>query len=67
MPSPEQVDALIGVRREYLACAWEQIESKHKTVGRYLVDAGLGEDMQIELRRLLVTQGVSPSYQGELS
>lgn len=67
MPSPGQVDALIGVRPEYLISAWKEIEAKHTTVERYLADAGLGHDMQIELRGLLVTQDVSPSYQGELS
>ena len=67
MPSPQQVDALIGVRREYLAAAWEQIESKHKTVARYLADAGLGEDIQTELRRRLVTDAVALSDRGEIT
>jgi len=66
MPSPEQVDALIGVRADYLEAAWQQIESSHKTVGRYLADAGLAEDKQIELRRRLVTEAASGSKQGEI-
>lgn len=67
MPGPEQVDALIGVRAEYLTAAWEQIESRHQTVMRYLADAGLGEATQSELRRLLVNQQVALSDQGGLS
>ena len=65
MPSPPQVDALIGVRPEYLQTAWHQIEDKHRTVARYLAHAGLGEDKQTKLRNLLVKKDIAASNKGE--
>lgn len=65
LPSAEQVDALIGVRTEYLQAAWERIENSHKTVSRYLADSGLDEAIQSELRHLFLTCDHANTIQGE--
>jgi len=65
LPAAEQVDALIGVRSEYLQAAWNQIESGHGTIARYLAESGLDEATQSNLRRLLVTDGREKAVQAE--
>jgi protein-tyrosine phosphatase len=67
MPSPPQVEALIGVRRDYLQAAWDEIEAKHRSVSRYLADAGLAKDMQIKLQSLLVAQDIASTHQGGIA
>lgn len=66
MPSPAQVDALIGVRAEYLHAAWQEIESQYRSISHYLAEAGLGEKTQNELRRLFTTERVAAASDGEI-
>ena len=54
MPSVGQIDALIGVRDEYLNAAWDEIDQKWSGVPHYLSDAGIDEAMQKEIRTFLI-------------
>ena len=54
MPSPGQVDALIGVRPDYLEAAWEELARGWSDVPGYFAAAGLDEAMQRRIRALLV-------------
>lgn len=54
MPSPGQIDALIGVRAEYLEAAWDQIENGWGEVSGYFAAAGLNMNEQRRIRAALV-------------
>ena len=54
MPSPGQVDALIGVRADYLEAAWEELARGWSDVPGYFAAAGLDEAMQRRIRALLL-------------
>ncbi|MGD9472414.1 MAG: tyrosine-protein phosphatase [Novosphingobium sp.] len=54
MPSPGQVQALIGVRREYLEAAWDELARGWDDVPRYFAAAGLNDAAQARIRALLV-------------
>ena len=55
MPSSGQVDALIGVRQDYLHAAWDQIDQAWSGVPQYLSEAGLSEAAQQNIKKRLVT------------
>jgi len=55
LPSDGQVEALIGVRREYLEAAWDAIGQLSHDVPSYLADAGMSYKTQGEIRTLLVS------------
>lgn len=54
MPSPEQVDALIGVRPDYLQAAWAEIDRGWRDVPSYFEHAGLNSAQQGRIRSVLV-------------
>lgn len=54
MPSPGQIDALIGVRADYLDAAWDEIARGWNDVPGYFSAAGLDDEMQQRLRAVLV-------------
>ncbi len=54
MPSPGQVDALIGVRALYLEAAWRVIDENWSGVPGYLTQAGVDQQVQQAIRRFLV-------------
>lgn len=54
MPSAGQVDALIGVRADYLEAAWDEVAQGWGDVPGYFVAAGLNTDMQQRIRAVLV-------------
>jgi len=54
MPSPGQVDALIGVRADYLEAAWDELARGWSDVPGYFAAAGLDKDMQRRIRAVLV-------------
>jgi protein-tyrosine phosphatase len=55
MPSAEQVDALIGVRAEYLDAAWDEIARRWGNVPAYFEAAGVDRSTRSRLQSLLVT------------
>lgn len=54
MPSPGQVDALIGVRADYLEAAWDEIAREWSDVPGYFAAAGLDTATQRGIRARLV-------------
>jgi protein-tyrosine phosphatase len=54
LPSQGQMEALIGVRPEYLHAAWTEIEQTWSGVVAYFEAAGLNRPLQRELRDLLI-------------
>lgn len=54
MPSPGQVDALIGVRPDYLHAAWAEIARGWRDVPSYFEEAGLDGAQQRRIRTVLV-------------
>ncbi len=54
MPSQGQIDALIGVRAEYLEAAWDEIAQGWSDLPNYFAAAGLDGAMQHRLRSMLV-------------
>jgi protein-tyrosine phosphatase len=54
MPSPLQVDALIGVRPDYLEAAWDVIANGWSGLEAYFEDAGVDGGMQLRIRDLLL-------------
>jgi protein-tyrosine phosphatase len=54
MPSPGQIQALVGVRSEYLEAAWAQIDLGRSGLAGYFKDAGVDENAQAGLRSVLV-------------
>jgi protein-tyrosine phosphatase len=67
MPSPGQVDALIGVRAEYLHAAWSEIDQGWSGVSHYLAEAGMAEASQQQIRKFLVADGVQNEIQGAMT
>jgi protein-tyrosine phosphatase len=54
LPSPPQIDALIGVRAAYMDAAWDVIARGWSGLDAYFEDAGLDGTMQRRIRSLLV-------------
>ncbi len=54
MPSPGQVEALIGVRPDYLEAAWTEISRTWPDVASYFEAAGLDGAQQRRIRAVLV-------------
>ena len=54
MPSPGQIDALIGVRADYLEAAWDEITRGWSDVPGYFAAAGVDGEMQGRIRDVLV-------------
>jgi len=54
IPSPGQVDALIGVRSLYLEAAWNVIDKGWSGVPGYLAEAGVDSNLQKHIRQFLV-------------
>lgn len=54
MPSPDQVQALIGVRADYLEAAWDQIARGWSDVADYFAAAGVDHPTQRRIARILV-------------
>ena len=54
MPSPGQVEALIGVRADYLDAAWDELALRWSDVPTYFAAAGLDGATQRRIRAVLV-------------
>ena len=54
MPSPDQIDALIGVREDYLEAAWAEIAQVWSDVPGYFAAAGIDGAAQSHIRTVLV-------------
>lgn len=54
MPSAEQIDALIGVREDYLEAAWDELSRKWLDVPSYFAAAGLDHTIQRRIRAAMV-------------
>jgi protein-tyrosine phosphatase len=54
MPSQGQIDALVGVRADYLEAAWDEIALRWSDVPGYFAAAGLDTAMQQRVRAVLV-------------
>ncbi|MEY2944172.1 MAG: hypothetical protein RLY97_2186 [Pseudomonadota bacterium] len=54
MPSPGQIDALIGVRKDYLAAAWDEIAQHWMDVPQYFAAAGVDDKAQRQIRAVLI-------------
>lgn len=54
MPSQGQIDALIGVRADYLEAAWDEVARSWSSVTNYFAAAGLDVDAQQRIRAVLV-------------
>lgn len=54
MPSTGQIDALIGVRADYLEAVWDEIAQRWTDVPGYFDAAGLDETTQSRVRAVLV-------------
>lgn len=54
MPSPGQIDALIGVRADYLEAVWDEIAQAWGDVPGYFAAARLNTDVQRRIRAVLV-------------
>jgi protein-tyrosine phosphatase len=54
MPSPLQIDALIGVRADYLEAAWDEIANGWSGLEHYFEEAGVDGGLQRRIRGLLV-------------
>lgn len=54
MPSAGQIDALIGVRADYLEAVWDEIGQRWSDVPGYFEAAGLDEVIQHRVRAVLV-------------
>lgn len=65
LPSQGQIDALIGVRPEYLVAAWEAIEQGWSSIPNYLAEAGVSIPAQQEIAKVLVGQGAHNHSTGE--
>jgi protein-tyrosine phosphatase len=55
MPSPDQVDALIGVRAEYLEAVWDEIAGSWDDVPSYFAAAGVSKADQNAIQTILVS------------
>lgn len=54
MPSPAQVEALIGVREEYLHAAWDELAREWSDLPGYFTAAGVDEELQRRMGQALV-------------
>lgn len=54
MPSAGQIDALVGVRPDYLEAAWDEVEQQWSGLGGYFEAAGISQRAQFALRTHLV-------------
>lgn len=54
LPSRGQIDALVGVRPDYLEAAWAEVDRKWNGMGGYFEEAGLDRKAQSALRAALV-------------
>jgi protein-tyrosine phosphatase len=54
MPSAGQIDALVGVRPDYLEAAWDEVEQSWSGMDAYFEAAGVSQTAQVALRASLV-------------
>ena len=67
VPSQGQIDALIGVRTEYLAAAWQAIEQRWSSVARYLEEAGVSAPAQQAIATRLVADDAQVESTGDIA
>ena len=56
VPSQPVIDALVGVRREFLDAAFDQVDNQWGTIGAYFTESGVDTARQQQLRDLFVAQ-----------
>lgn len=54
LPSPAQIDALVGVRPDYLEAAWAEVERDGPGLDAYFESAGLDRKTRDAIREMLV-------------
>jgi protein-tyrosine phosphatase len=54
MPSAGQIDALVGVRPDYLEAAWDEVEQSWSGMDAYFEASGIGQSAQVALRASLI-------------
>jgi protein-tyrosine phosphatase len=54
LPSPGQIDALVGVRAEYLEAAWSEVDKRWNGLDNYFADAGIDRNMREAIGDMLV-------------
>lgn len=66
LPTSGQVDALIGVRSDYLEAAWAVIDDRWSGVAGYFDYAGVSEKAQLEIGRSLTVDSLETDKSGEI-
>lgn len=56
LPSPGQIQALVGVRPDYLETAWGEVDQAHGGFASYFEQAGVDAQAQAALRAMLVAK-----------
>jgi protein-tyrosine phosphatase len=56
LPSPGQIDALVGVRPDYLEAAWDDVERDNSGLEDYFENAGVDRTSRDAIRTMLVGQ-----------
>tara|TARA_R110000824_G_scaffold216686_1_gene403270 strand:- start:199 stop:963 length:765 start_codon:yes stop_codon:yes gene_type:complete len=54
LPSPGQIDALVGVRADYLEAAWSEVDKLWSGLEHYFEDAGVDQNMRDAICNMLV-------------
>lgn len=66
IPPEEQVEALIGVRAEYLEAAWDEIDRRYSGMAEYLEQAGLSYDIRRSMADALAVQDPLTKQENEI-
>ena len=56
VPTQPVIDALVGVRREFLDAAFDQVDNRWGTIGAYFAESGVDTARQQQLRDLFVAR-----------
>tara|TARA_R110001606_G_scaffold354799_4_gene505525 strand:+ start:786 stop:1550 length:765 start_codon:yes stop_codon:yes gene_type:complete len=54
LPSPGQIDALVGVRADYLEAAWSEVDKQWSGLDHYFEDAGMDQKMRGAICDMLI-------------
>ena len=54
LPSPGQIDALVGVQADYLEAAWTEVDKQWNGLDNYFEDAGVDQNMREAICAVLI-------------
>ncbi|MEH6758583.1 MAG: tyrosine-protein phosphatase [Parasphingorhabdus sp.] len=54
LPSPGQIDALVGVHADYLEAAWTEVDKQWNGLDNYFEDAGVDQNMREAICAMLI-------------